>query len=137
MSEMSMMTQNPILAISFLSLFFIFVIGVIALTIIIIYLIDKLQQKDAIRHNYPVLSHLRPLFETLGEFFRRYFFAMDREEMPFNRADRTWVYNAANNMDTILAFGSQKILIQQAQLYLSAPLFRRSIRMPVLQSKWS
>jgi hypothetical protein len=44
----------------------------------------------------------------LGEFFRQYFFAMDREEMPFNRAERDWVHRAANNTDTTVAFGSTK-----------------------------
>ncbi len=38
------------------------------------------------------------------------FIFMDREEMPFNRAERNWVYNAANNEDTMLAFGSTKNL---------------------------
>lgn len=108
--SMSMMAQHPVLAISFLSLLFVFVIGIAVSTILIIFLIDKFQRKDAIRHNYPVLGRLRPFFETLGDFFRRYFFAMDREEMPFNRADRNWVYNASENMDTTLAFGSTKNL---------------------------
>jgi glutamate synthase domain-containing protein 2 len=46
----------------------------------------------------------------LGEFFRQYFFAMDREEMPFNRAEREWVYRAARNKDNTVAFGSTKAL---------------------------
>ena len=36
------------------------------------------------------------LFTKLGEFFRQYFFAMDREELPFNRAQRDWVGRAAS-----------------------------------------
>jgi hypothetical protein len=40
----------------------------------------------------------------------QYFFAMDREEMPFNRAERDWVHRAANNTDTTVAFGSTKNL---------------------------
>ena len=79
MSEMTMLTQHPIMAISFLSVLFIFIIGIAAAAILIIFLIDKFQQKDAIRHNYPVLARFRPFFETLGDFFRRYFFATRRE----------------------------------------------------------
>ncbi len=59
MSEMAMMAQHPVMAISFLSLLFIFIIGIAAAAILIIFLIDKFQQKDAIRHNYPVLARLR------------------------------------------------------------------------------
>ncbi|MEA3290944.1 MAG: FMN-binding glutamate synthase family protein, partial [Pseudomonadota bacterium] len=50
------------------------------------------------------------LFEQLGEFFRQYFFAMDREEMPFNRAERSWVYRAAKGVDNTVAFGSTRDL---------------------------
>src|SRR5260370_33783189 len=31
---------------------------------------------------------------------------MDREEMPFNREQRNYVYRAAKNVDTTVAFGS-------------------------------
>jgi hypothetical protein len=63
--------------------------------------------------NYPVVGHFRSIFSSLGEFFRQYFFAMDREEMPFNRAERDWVHRAANNTDTTVAFGSTKNLIKK------------------------
>jgi glutamate synthase domain-containing protein 2 len=69
------------------------------------------QSKDAIRRNYPVIGRFRELFTSLGEFFRQYFFAMDREEMPFNRAERNWVYRAAKNIDNTVAFGSTKNLL--------------------------
>ena len=69
--------------ICFLSILFIFVVGTAVLIMVIIFILDKLQTKDAIRHNYPVIGRLRPLFNVMGDFFRRYFFAMDSEEMPF------------------------------------------------------
>ena len=59
------------------------------------YVIDVRQTQHAVRRNYPVIGRFRYLFEHLGEFFRQYFFAMDREELPFNRAERAWVYRAA------------------------------------------
>ncbi|MBT8144057.1 MAG: FMN-binding glutamate synthase family protein, partial [Gammaproteobacteria bacterium] len=62
----------------------------------------------AIRRNFPVIGRFRYLFEHLGEFFRQYFFALDREEMPFNRAERSWVYRAAKNVDNTVAFGSTR-----------------------------
>ena len=46
----------------------------------------------------------------MGEFFRQYLFAMDREEMPFNRAEREWVNRAASDKDNTIAFGSTKSL---------------------------
>ncbi|WP_076539710.1 FMN-binding glutamate synthase family protein [Shewanella sp. UCD-KL21] len=86
------------LFIAFIALFFI--------AIIYMYLADKLQTKQAIRHNYPVIGRFRYLFEKQGEFFRQYFFAQDREELPFNRAERSWIYRAAKGINRTIAFGS-------------------------------
>ena len=78
--------------------------------VICVYIADVTQTKQAIRRNYPVVGHFRYFFEHLGEFFRQYFFSMDREELPFNRAQRSWVYRAAKNIDTTVAFGSTRDL---------------------------
>ena len=89
---------------------FILVVGVAALLVPVIYLIDRTQKASAVRRNFPVIGRFRYLFEHLGEFFRQYFFAMDREEMPFNRAQRSWAYRAAKNTDNTAAFGSTRDL---------------------------
>ena len=89
------------------TLFSVLAIGLVV-TILILYIIDRTQTTHAIRRNYPVIGRFRYLFENLGEYFRQYFFAMDREEMPFNRAQRAWVYRAAKGVDTTVAFGSTR-----------------------------
>ena len=89
---------------------FIIFIGLGVLAIIVIFFIDITQTKSAIRRNYPVVGRFRYFFEHIGEFFRQYFFAMDREELPFNRAQRSWAYRAAKNIDTTVGFGSTRDL---------------------------
>ncbi len=88
----------------------VFVIGLAFLYVMIIYVIDRTQTAQTIRRNYPVVGRFRYFFEHLGEFFRQYFFAMDREELPFNRAERSWAYKAAKKVDTTIAFGSTRSL---------------------------
>ena len=95
---------------SWLSTIFIFVVGLFILFLIGVYIADVTQTKQAIRRNYPVIGHFRYYFEHVGTFFRQYFFTMDREEMPFNRAQRSWVYRAAKDIDNIVAFGSTRDL---------------------------
>ncbi len=98
-------------AFAFVELFvftFILLFGVGLIAILVMYVIDKTQTKQAIRRNYPVIGRFRYVFEELGEYFRQYFFAMDREEMPFNRSQRSWVYRAAKGVDTTTAFGSTR-----------------------------
>ncbi|NBT30179.1 MAG: FMN-binding glutamate synthase family protein, partial [Gammaproteobacteria bacterium] len=86
-------------------------------TVAMLYVIDVSQSTQAIRKNYPVIGRLRYLFEHLGVFFRQYFFAMDREELPFNRAQRAWVARAAKNLDSTLAFGSTKPLNRPGDIF--------------------
>ena len=81
-------------------------ICLLLLAVLYMYIADVTQSRHTIRRNYPVLGRFRYLFEHLGEFFRQYLFAQDREEMPFNRAQRAWVYRAAKNIDSTVAFGS-------------------------------
>ncbi len=104
-------TQNFLInALGFMSALFIFMIGVGVLVVVVMYVTDVTQKTQAIRRNYPVVGRFRYWFEHLGEFFRQYFFAMDREELPFNRAERSWVYRAAKGIDNTVAFGSTRDL---------------------------
>ena len=79
-----------------------------AVVLAVYYIVDLRQSRHAILRNYPIIGRFRYLLEDLGKFFRQYFFAMDREEMPFNRAQRAWVYRAAKDLDTTVPFGSTK-----------------------------
>ena len=97
-------------ALAFLAVLFVFLFGLVLLLILVFYIIDITQKHHAIRRNYPVIGRFRYLFEHLGKFFRQYFFAMDREELPFNRAERSWVYRAAKNEINTVAFGSTRDL---------------------------
>ena len=79
------MLDQTIQVIGFLAYLFIFSIGVLVLVVAILFVRDVAQTTNAVRRNFPVIGRFRYLFEHLGEFFRQYFFAMDREELPFNR----------------------------------------------------
>ncbi|MGB0748457.1 MAG: FMN-binding glutamate synthase family protein [Magnetospiraceae bacterium] len=110
MEELSVMARITMQGLDFLSAVFVFAVGVIVVMALVLFVIDVSQTKDSIRRNYPVIGRFRYLFSTLGEFFRQYFFAMDREEMPFNRAEREWVTKSSKGKDNTVAFGSTKNL---------------------------
>ncbi|MGF1476992.1 MAG: FMN-binding glutamate synthase family protein [Geminicoccaceae bacterium] len=93
-----------------LATLFVVAIGAGVLVVLILYVVDVTQTKHAVRRNYPVVGRLRYFFEHMGEFFRQYFFSMDREELPFNRAQRGWAYRAAKDIDNTVAFGSTRDL---------------------------
>jgi len=93
-----------------LTYLFVFFVGSVFLALVALYIIDVTQTKQAVRRNFPIVGRFRYLFENMGKFFRQYFFAMDREELPFNRAERSWVYRAAKNLSNTIAFGSTRDL---------------------------
>jgi glutamate synthase domain-containing protein 2 len=87
---------------------FILALGVMFVVAVFYYFADIMQTQHTIRRNYPLIGRFRYMFERMGEFFRQYFFSMDREEMPFNRAQRSWVYRAAKDLDNTQPFGSTR-----------------------------
>ncbi len=113
-------------ALNGLAVLFVAVIGLAALVAVILFVIDRSQTEDAIRRNYPVIGRFRHIFSQLGEFFRQYFFAMDREELPFNRAQREWVKRSADGHGNTVAFGSTRNLS-----VVGTPLFVNAAFPPV------
>src|SRR4030095_15206575 len=79
---------------------------VLIAALVFLILHDITQKKHTVLRNYPVIGRLRFVFEDLGEYFRQYFFAGDRSEMPFNRATRSFVYRLAKGEGSIIGFGS-------------------------------
>ncbi|WP_171102000.1 FMN-binding glutamate synthase family protein [Ruegeria sp. HKCCD7255] len=114
---MSQVSDFVLTLLQVLSYTFIFAVGIAFLWIVVTYFRDKTQTESTLRRNYPVVARFRYFFEHMGEFFRQYFFAQDREEMPFNRAERSWVYRAAKNVDSTVAFGSTRDLRPTGTVY--------------------
>lgn len=91
-------------------------VGVLLLLIVYAYLRDITQKRHTVLRNFPLIGHLRFFLENLGEYFRQYFFLGDRDEMPFNRATRAWIYRLAKNEGGMLGFGSTYDITQPGAL---------------------
>lgn len=79
-----------------------------ALVVGIIYLRDRLQTQHAVLRNFPVLGHLRYLFEHLGPEMRQYLFDADREGRPFSRDDYQNIVLSGKYMKSLISFGSKR-----------------------------
>jgi len=98
-------------------------IGSIAMLVLgIMFIRDITQSRHAIRRNFPVVGRLRYFLEQQGVFFRQYFFAHDRQELPFNRATRSWVYRAAKGAPALVGFGSTNDLREPGSvIFINSP----------------
>ncbi len=69
--------------------------------------VDFSQQHQAIRRNYPLLSHFRFFFEFIRPEIRQYFIEADTDELPFSRAQRAIIYQRAKGVSDKRPFGTQ------------------------------
>jgi len=76
--------------------------------IILLGTVDMLQTKRAIRRNFPVIGHVRYLFELVRPGIQQYFIESDIEGRPFNREERSLVYQRSKGARDTLPFGTQR-----------------------------
>lgn len=68
---------------------------------------DVRQQHHSILRNYPVLGHMRFLFEGIRPEIRQYLIESDQDEEPFSRDDRSLVYQRAKGQEDARPFGTR------------------------------
>jgi glutamate synthase domain-containing protein 2 len=76
---------------------------------------DVRQRRHSILRNYPVIGHMRFLFEFIRPEMRQYFIEGDNEAAPFSRQQRSLVYQRAKGDSDKRPLGTQ--LDVQAQGY--------------------
>jgi glutamate synthase domain-containing protein 2 len=68
---------------------------------------DILQSRHSVLRNYPVVAHMRFVFEGLRPELRQYFFESNLSGAPFNREQRSLVYQRAKDTVDKLPFGTE------------------------------
>jgi glutamate synthase domain-containing protein 2 len=69
---------------------------------------DVLQDSHAILRNYPVIGHMRFLFEGIRPEIRQYLIESDQDEEPFSRDKRSIVYQRAKGVEDKRPFGTRQ-----------------------------
>ena len=68
---------------------------------------DMLQTKRAIRRNFPVIGHIRYFLEEIRPEIQQYFVERDHEGTPFDREERSIIYQRSKGALDTLPFGTQ------------------------------
>ncbi len=84
---------------------------------------DVLQTTHTIQHNFPVVGHFRYWLEKIGPELRQYWVANDKEERPFNRAERTWIYASAKGQNSNFGFGTTETLHEPGYAIIKHSVF--------------
>ena len=72
----------------------------------LVFIHDVTQKKRHILRIWPVVGHLRFLLIKIGPELRQYIVAHNREEAPFNRLEREWIYHSADRKNNYFGFGT-------------------------------
>jgi len=93
------------------------IVILLLIVLFLLFLWDICQKEHSILRSYPIIGYFRYIAEHLGVYLRSFLYAQDREELPFNRADRTWVKLASKNIDMTVGFGSTRDLKPIGTIY--------------------
>lgn len=77
-----------------------------------------IQKSHTISHNFPVVGHLRYWLESIGPEMRQYFVANNREELPFNRIERSWIYASAKKENNYEGFGTDRDIYAHQHIFV-------------------
>ena len=93
--------------------------GWVLIILVLIALRDILQRKHTISHNFPIIGHIRYLLEGIGPELRQYLVANNREELPFNRIERGWIYASAKKENNYEGFGTDRDIYAYQHLFIN------------------
>lgn len=96
--------------------------GYILTFLVLLFLRDILQRRHTISHNFPVVGHLRYMLERIGPELRQYIVANNREELPFNRSQRSWVYASSKKQNNYQGFGTDQDIHAAGHIFINPSL---------------
>lgn len=91
--------------------------------LIVIAVQDLLNKRQTIKNNYPIVGRLRYLIEKIGPELRQYIVANNREELPFNRNQRSWIYASAKQENNYKGFGTDQDIHFPGHIFVNPAMF--------------
>ncbi len=91
----------------------------ILIALIILAIRDVFQPKHSITHNFPIIGHFRFILEKIGPELRQYLVANNREELPFNRIERSWIYASAKHVNNYEGFGTDRDIYAHHHIFIN------------------
>ncbi|MBC7143294.1 MAG: FMN-binding glutamate synthase family protein [Rhodobacteraceae bacterium] len=88
---------------------------------------DLGQLRHSILRNYPVIGHMRFLFEGIRPEIRQYLIESDQDEEPFSRDDRSLVYQRAKGVEDKRPFGTRQRVYDAGYEWITHSMVPRHI----------
>lgn len=88
---------------------------------------DIFQTRHAIKSNFPVLGHLRYLFESIRPEINQYFIESNTDGKPFSREQRSIVYQRAKKVLDTVPFGTQHDLYAKGYEFVTHSMYTKHV----------
>ena len=85
-------------------------------------------KRHTITHNFPVVGHFRYMLESIGPELRQYIVANNREELPFNRTERGWIYASSKNENNYEGFGTDQDIYGPQYIFIKNAMFPYKVK---------
>ncbi len=96
----------------------------ILVILVLVFIHDRfIQTKHTILKHYPIIGHGRYLIEKIGPELRQYIVANNREEFPFNRVQRSYIYSTAKKQNNMQGFGSDADFTKTGHFFIKQSTF--------------
>lgn len=100
-----------------------------ALLLLTIY--DVFNKKHTIKSNFPLIGRIRYFLEKIGPELRQYVVAGNRDEKPFDRVWRSYIYASAKGENNLIGFGSDADFNKPGHFFVKTSAFPiRAIKIP-------
>lgn len=86
------------------------------------------QKKHTLSHNFPIIGHFRYMLEKIGPELRQYLVANNREELPFNRIERGWIYASSKKENNYEGFGTDRDIYAPQHIFINNAMMAFEIK---------
>ncbi|HMQ10637.1 MAG TPA: FMN-binding glutamate synthase family protein [Oligoflexia bacterium] len=86
---------------------------------------DVVQKKHTILRNFPILGHLRYIFENIRPEISQYFIESDTNGAPINREYRSVVYQRSKDQLDTVPFGTKRDVYEEGYEWVSHSIFTK------------
>lgn len=96
---------------------------------------DLMQNRHAIKSNFPVFGHLRYIFESIRPEINQYFIESNTDGRPFNREQRSVVYQRAKKVLDTIPFGTQHNVYAQGYEFVTHSLYPKHVDSSLMRTQ--
>lgn len=99
-------------------------LGGLILLLLLVAIYDVFINKHhTILRNFPIVGHFRYWIESIGPEIRQYLVANNREELPFNRSERSWIYASSKKENNYQGFGTDQDQFSPNFIFIKPDMF--------------